>query len=160
MLYGMADQRKTVGPKGIFASLSPEKQAAVLAYRGPQDLGDPEFLMSKEPQPPPSTALALTTAEPVPLSRDIVKLIAMDIGKEVASHIETMYPAAVTATSKTMLLSVRNTVHNEIMAALGEVTEAAILARLERRRADRRRHRAVWRALRDQPITEDVTNDE
>lgn len=105
-------------------------------------------------------ALAIPAAPPAPISRDVIKMIADDIGKEVASHIETMYPDAVTATSKNMLLSVRGCVHNEIMAALGEITEEAILARLEQRKIDRRRHRAVWRKLRDQPITEDVINDQ
>lgn len=103
-----------------------------------------------------------TTAVAVPQSpipRDIVKQIAMDIGKEVASHIETMYPDAVKATSKNMLLSVRNCVHNEIMAALGETDEEAILLRLEERKRFRRQHRAAYRKIRDQPVTEDVLQD-
>lgn len=106
-----------------------------------------------------TTIPAVIGKQPAPISRDVIKQIAMDIGKEVASHIETMYPAAVIATSKSMLLSVRNCVHNEIMAALGEIDEEAILARLERRKQERRRHRATWRNLRDQPVTEDVLQD-
>lgn len=94
-----------------------------------------------------------------PISRDVIKLIAMDIGKEVASHIETMYPKAVEAASSTFLLSVRNCVHNEIMAALGEIEEEAILRRLEERKQFRRRHRASWRKIRDKPVTEDVSHD-
>lgn len=93
------------------------------------------------------TTPAIIGKEIAPISRDVIKLIAMDIGKEVASHIETMYPAAVEATSKSMLLSVRNCVHNEIMAALGETDEEAILRRLEERKQVRRRHRAVWRRI-------------
>jgi hypothetical protein len=96
---------------------------------------------------------------PAPISRDIVKQIAMDIGKEVASHIEVMYPKAVEATSSTFLLSVRNCVHNEIMAALETIDEEAILHRLEERRAFRRRHRATYRRIRKQEITQDVIND-
>lgn len=106
-----------------------------------------------------TTELAVISGPPTPISRDVIKQIAMDIGKQVASHIETMYPAAVAATSRSMLLSVRNCVHNEIMAALGEIDEEAILARLDRRKQERRRHRATWRAIRDQPVTEDVLQD-
>lgn len=96
---------------------------------------------------------------PTPISKDVIRQIAMDIGKQVASHIETMYPLAVAATSKSMLLSVRNTVHNEIMAALDTIDEAEILARLDRRKKHRREMRAAYRKIRDQPVTEDVLND-
>lgn len=86
---------------------------------------------------------ALVGVEPVYVSRDVVKRIAMDIGKEVASHIETMYPKAVEATSRSMLLSVRNCVFNEIIASLGEVDETAILRRIEEREHFRRKIRAA-----------------
>lgn len=72
-----------------------------------------------------------------PIARDLVKEIAADIGKAVAHHIETMYPLAVTATSRNMLVSVRGCVINEIMAALDTTDEHAIRARL----AERKRHR-------------------
>jgi len=110
--------------------------------------------------PANDTTLTVPITDPVPLSRDVIKEIALDIGKEVASHIEVMYPKAVEATSKTMLLSVRNCVFNEIMASLGEVDEDAIRRRLEERRHFRRRHRATYRKIRDQPIEGDVLNDE
>ena len=93
----------------------------------------------------------------VPLSRDIIKEIALDIGKEVASHIETMYPKAVEAASSTFLLSVRNCVYNEIMASLEVIDEDAIRSRLDERRKFRRQHRATYRRLRKQPMTEDVS---
>lgn len=96
---------------------------------------------------------------PVEISRALVREIAMDIGKEVAAHIETMYPKAVEAASSTFLLSVRNCVHNEIIAALDTVDETAIRERLERRKRDRRRHRAVYRKIRGQEISEDVLTD-
>jgi hypothetical protein len=47
--------------------------------------------------------------------RELLKEVAMDIGKQVAHHIETMYPEAVKAASSTFLLSVRNCTYNEIM---------------------------------------------
>lgn len=69
----------------------------------------------------------------------------MDIGKEVAVHIETMYPAAVEATSKNMLQSVRGCVFNEIIAALETTDETAIRARLQRHKALQRARIAAVR---------------
>lgn len=89
-------------------------------------------------------------SEPAPFSPDLVKDIAMDIGKAVAAHIETMYPRAVEATSKNMLLSVRNTVFNEIMGALKTTDEDAIRRRLAERKLHRRRHKAMSKMNRDQ----------
>ena len=63
----------------------------------------------------------------------------MDIGKAVVEHIET----------STFKLSVRNCVHNEIMAAL-EVNDAdAVRARLVDRKKDRRHRLRVHRLLRE-----------
>lgn len=84
-----------------------------------------------------------------PISRALIKEIAMDIGKELAAYIERMYPAAVTATSSTFLLSVRNHTYNDIMAALEYTDEEAIRARLKRRSNDRRKLRAMYRAARN-----------
>jgi hypothetical protein len=92
----------------------------------------------KHPGHPVETAQTTSLATiPAPLSRDIIREIAMDIGKATAHHIKTMYPDAVKATSENMLLSVRNTVFNEIMAALEVIDEDAIRERL----AERKRHR-------------------
>jgi hypothetical protein len=82
------------------------------------------------------------------LPRELVKEIAMEIGKEVASHIERMYPKAVEATSKSMLLSVRNSIHNDIMAAVEALEAGDAEAWLTQRRADRRALRAQWRKAR------------
>ncbi len=73
-----------------------------------------------------------------PIPKDIVKEIAMDIGKQVAHHVKTMYPKAVEATSSTFLLSVRNTTYNAIMAALDVTEEEDIKDRLEKNRKHRR----------------------
>jgi len=48
--------------------------------------------------------------------QDAAKAIAEEIGRQVAFHIETMYPEAVKAASSTFLLSVKGTVINSIMA--------------------------------------------
>lgn len=84
-----------------------------------------------------------------PWSRELVKAIAMDIGKAVVHHIETMYPDAAAAVAKSSFkLSVRNTVYNEIMAAI-EVNDAGqITARLKERKQHRRKINAI-RAGRD-----------
>jgi hypothetical protein len=81
---------------------------------------------------------------PIDWSRELVKEIAADIGKEVAHHIETMYPNAVKATSRNMLLSVRGCVQNEIMAALGTMDEQAIRERLTKRKQFRRKIKAAY----------------
>jgi hypothetical protein len=88
------------------------------------------------------------------ISRDIVRAIALDIGKEVAAHIETMYPAAIEATTPNMLVSMRNCVFNEIIAALDVIDEEEIRARLERRRKFRRAMRAAYRNIRESPHAE------
>lgn len=81
--------------------------------------------------------------------RDLLKSLAMDIGKEVASYIERQYPEAVEATSSTFLLSVRNCIHNEIVATLGLSSVGEIEQRLERRKRERRQLRALWKAARN-----------
>ena len=81
--------------------------------------------------------------------RALVKGIAMDIGKEVVAYIERMYPEAVTATSSTFRLALRNTVYNEIIAALEVTDEAKIIERLARRRRERRFLKAQWALIRD-----------
>lgn len=79
----------------------------------------------------------------------LVHAIAADIGKEVAHHIETMYPDAVTATSRNMLRSVQGCVHNEIIAAIQVNDEGQIIARLKERKAFRREMKAAWKRIRE-----------
>ncbi len=80
------------------------------------------------------------------IARDLIKKIAMDIGKEIAHHIEIMYPNAVKATTPNMLISVRNCTYNEIMEALDATTEEEILTRLERRKMLRRKIKSMMKA--------------
>lgn len=68
----------------------------------------------------------------------LIRAIAMDIGKEVVAYIEVMYPEAIEHTSSTFKLSVRNCIHNQIMAALEVSEEGAVIARLEERKKFRR----------------------
>jgi hypothetical protein len=86
-----------------------------------------------------------------PWSRELVKEIAMDIGKEVAAYIEVMYPEAVKATSSTFLLSVRNSIHNEIMAAIEVNDQGQIRARIKDRKKFRREWKAAYKKIRETP---------
>lgn len=88
-------------------------------------------------------------AEPDDPTSALVKGIAMDIGKEVVAYVERMYPQAISATSSTFKLSLRNSIYNEIIAALKVTDEAEILARLERRKKQRRELKKQWALLRD-----------
>lgn len=80
--------------------------------------------------------------------RELIKEIAMDIGEDVVAYIEVMYPNAIKACSSTFKLSVRNSVYNEIMAALDVTDEGQIKARLLRRKKTRRGWIAAYRRVR------------
>ena len=95
--------------------------------------------------------LARLDQEVAPISQDIVRQIADDIGKEVASHIETMYPKAVEGAGKNMLVSVRGCVVNNIMAALETTDEQEILQRLADRKKFRRQSRAHQKRMMETP---------
>lgn len=75
----------------------------------------------------------------------------MDIGKAVVHHIETMYPEAY-AHLPQKGLSVRNCVHNEIMAAIQVNDEGEIIARL----AERKKHRRKIQRLRKARTIEQI----
>lgn len=81
-------------------------------------------------------------------TKALIRAIAMDIGKEVVHRIETMYPAAIAACFSTFKLSVRNTVHNEIMAAMEVNDEGKIIARLQDRAKFRRKINAMYKKIR------------
>lgn len=83
--------------------------------------------------------------------RELIKEIAMDIGKEVVAHIETMYPAMFEAVAGTAKLSIRNCVHNEIMAALEVNDASAIRDRLDARKVFRRKMLKTYRDIRKSP---------
>jgi hypothetical protein len=90
----------------------------------------------------------VTHTEESQWSRELVKLIAKDVGDAVVTHIETMYPDAIAATPGTFPLSVQNCVFNEIMAAI-EVNDAGqIAARLADRRRARRGLKTAYRKMR------------
>lgn len=81
-------------------------------------------------------------------SRDLVKAIAEDIGRDTVAYIEVMYPDAIKATSSTFKLSVRNHIYNQIMDAI-EVNDAGqVMARLHDRANFRKWWVGVYRKLR------------
>jgi len=82
-------------------------------------------------------------------SKELVRAIAMDIGKAAVHHLETMYPAAVAACPATMRLSLRNTIHNEIMAALETSDADEIAERLRQRKEHRRKIKAAYAKVRE-----------
>lgn len=92
----------------------------------------------------PLEALAKLPATPLPQSDDLIKQIAMDIGKQVVAHIEQAYPAMFEAVSENAKLSVRNATYNAIMAA-GEAFSQGLS---ERRLAENDKHRRTMRKLR------------
>lgn len=81
-------------------------------------------------------------------SRELVKKIAGDIGKDTAAYIEVMYPDAVQAASSTFLLSIRNHIYNEIMAAIDVNDAGQIEARLKDRKKFRRNWKAAYKKIR------------
>lgn len=96
-----------------------------------------------------SKDLVPNTAIQIPNSDDMFKAVAMDIGKEVCAYVEVMYPEAVTATSSTFLLSLRNTIYNEIVGVMQANAEGeSFQARLERRKEWRREWKAQYRKIR------------
>ena len=68
----------------------------------------------------------------------LLKGVALDIGKEIVAYVEGMYPQAISATSSTFRLALRNSIYNEIVAAMKVTDPAAIQARLTARAKHRR----------------------
>lgn len=82
-------------------------------------------------------------------TKALIKAIAMDIGKEVVHRIETMYPQAIEATAHSCFkLHVRNSIYNEIMAAIEVTDEGKIIARLADRKTFRRKINALYKNIR------------
>lgn len=101
-------------------------------------LGGTELARIDQPEPNPA----------IDADRELIKEIAMDIGKELVAYIEVMYPEAIAATSSTFKLSMRNHVYNDIMAALEVNDSDAIRRRLDERKRFRRQWVKQYRDLR------------
>lgn len=85
----------------------------------------------------------------IPFTDAVIREIAMDIGKEAVSHLRTMYPDAYAALGKSGALSLRNCVHNEIIAAVKIEHVDDIAERLKDRSANRKRTHAVFSKIRE-----------
>lgn len=83
-----------------------------------------------------------------PLPRDVVKRIAEDIGKDTAAYISVMYPEAAKACSSTFMMSLRNHIYNQIMAAVEVNDVSEITKRLDERARWRKSWLAQWRRIR------------
>lgn len=80
--------------------------------------------------------------------RELIKQIAMDIGKDTVAYIEVMFPNAIKSCSSTFKLSVRNHIYNTIMAAIDVTDEGEIIARLKGNKKFRREWLAAWKRIR------------
>ena len=74
--------------------------------------------------------------------------IAMDVGKEMVSYLEVMYPDVFAKMNSGCRLSVRNHIHNDIIAALEIQGAANHMERLKERARFRREWLATYRNLR------------
>ncbi len=83
--------------------------------------------------------------------KEIVREIAMDIGKNIVAYIEVMYPEAIKITSSTFKLSIRNSIVNEIEAAVQVTDEGLIFKRIEDNKKFRRRWVKAYRDIRGCP---------
>lgn len=84
--------------------------------------------------------------KPLSPTEAAVRRIAMDVGKQVVEHIEWVHPEMTKAVPswKSTRLSIRNCVHNAIMAAV----KAADEGRHEQQMATNDQHRRTMRKLR------------
>ena len=82
------------------------------------------------------------------IPKELIKAIAMEIGKSTAAYVEVMYPEAVKAASSTFLLSLRNHIHNEIVSMAELHDEASMRDAIEESRGFRTRWVAQYRKMR------------
>jgi hypothetical protein len=73
--------------------------------------------------------------------------IALDVGKEMVAYLEVMYPDVFDMMNSGCKLSIRNHIHNDIIAALEIVGSANHLERLKERARFRREWLATYRNL-------------
>lgn len=91
--------------------------------------------------------------KPVGPTEEVVRKIAMDVGKQVVHYIETMYPQVTKVVAwKSARLSIRNCTHNAIMAAVN----AADIGRAEQSIEANERHRRTVNRMRKARTIEEV----
>lgn len=79
--------------------------------------------------------------------------IAMDCGKEMVAYLEVSYPDVFERMNSGCKLSIRNHIHNDIIAAMEIVGTENHLERLKERQEFRRNWVAAYRAMRPKKLT-------
>lgn len=79
---------------------------------------------------------------------ELIKAMALAVGKNLAAYVEVMYPEAMEAASSTFKTSLRNHVYNDIMHVSTLHTAAEIRAWLSRNDAYRKQWVAAHRKIR------------
>jgi hypothetical protein len=79
----------------------------------------------------------------------MLKAVAMDIGKDTVAYVEYMYPQAISATSSTFRLALRNHIFNQIIKAMKARSPEEIQAWLDARRKHRREHARMVKRSRE-----------
>lgn len=74
--------------------------------------------------------------------------IAMDVGKEMVAYLEVMYPDVFDKMNSGCRLSIRNHIHNDIVAAMDIIGASNHLERLKERAEFRRKWVAIYRNIR------------
>ena len=82
------------------------------------------------------------------VSKELIKAIAKEIGAGTVAYIEVMYPEAIKATSSTFKLSIRNHIHNAIVAIAELHDEVAIRHDLNAQSSFRKHWVQMYRNLR------------
>lgn len=83
----------------------------------------------------------------LPDANALNKAIAMDIGKEMVAYLEVMYPDVFNVMNSGCRLSIRNHIHNDIIAALEVNGTQAHLDRIAERTEFRRNWLRTYRAI-------------
>ena len=86
---------------------------------------------------------------PVGPTEQLVRDIAMDVGKEVVAHIEYAYPQMFEAVAaKSAKLSIRNATYNAIMAAVKAADQGQAEQMMDRHDKQRRNQRQMLKRVR------------
>lgn len=86
--------------------------------------------------------------KPLSPTDEAIRKIAMEVGKQVVDHIETMYPemAAAARSWKSARLSIRNCTHNAIIAAVNAADRGQDRKFIENNEAHRRAIKRIRKA--------------
>lgn len=82
------------------------------------------------------------------ISRDLIKAMAMDAGKNLCAYLEVMYPEVWHGQNSGFKISMRNHVYNDIMALAELHDEASIRKRLAEHEAHRKKWVGAYRKMR------------